>query len=93
MPTRGYVVHRIVLVAVLGTLAALAGSHMLATARHSIAAAHTAARLLRCEAVGPDRYDAANPTDPAARCAGVAERLQAETGAGEAAVAPAPPGQ
>ncbi len=41
------------------------------------------------------RYDAADPTDsidPTAPCAGIAKRLQAETGAGEAAVAPALPG-
>jgi hypothetical protein len=86
-------VHRIVILAVVGTLAAVAGSHMLTTARHSIAAAHTAARLLRCDADALNRYDAADPTDPTAPCAGIAKRLQAQTGAGEAAVAPSAPGR
>ena len=66
------------------------------TAGHAVTAAHTAAGLLRCDATALDRYDAADSTDggdPTAPCAGVAKRLQAETGAGEAAVAPAPPGQ
>ncbi|HEY2259078.1 MAG TPA: hypothetical protein VGH45_05170 [Solirubrobacteraceae bacterium] len=85
--------HRIVILAVAGTLAAVAASHMLTTARHSIAAAHTAARLLRCDAVALDRYDAADPTDPAGACAGIAKRLRAETGAGAAADAPATPGR
>ncbi|HEY2319861.1 MAG TPA: hypothetical protein VGH67_16265 [Solirubrobacteraceae bacterium] len=71
----------------------MAGSHMLRTAGHSIAAAHSAARLLRCDAVALDHHDAADSTDPAASCAGIAKRLQAETGAGEAAVAPGTPGQ
>ena len=92
MPTRGYAMHRIVILAVVGALAAVAASHMLTTAGHGIAAAHTAARLLHCDAMALDRYDAATPTDPTAACAGIAKRLQAETGAGEAAVAPAPRG-
>jgi hypothetical protein len=50
-------------------------------------------RLLRCDAVALSRYDAADPTDPTAHCAGIARRLEAQTGAGEAAVAPATPGQ
>ena len=85
--------HRIIILAVVGTLAAVAASHMLTTARHSIAAAHTAARLLRCDAVALDRYDAANPTDPTGACAGIARRLQSETGAGGPADAPAAPGR
>jgi hypothetical protein len=85
--------HRIIILAVAGTLATVAASRMLVTARHGIAAAHTAARLLRCDAVGLDRYDAADPTDPDGACAGIAKRLQAQTGAGEAADAPAWPGQ
>jgi hypothetical protein len=88
-------VHRIVVLAVVGVLMAVAGSHMLGTARHAVTAAHTAAGLLRCDATALDRYDAADPTDsadPTAPCAGIAKRLQADTGAGEAAVAPAPPG-
>ena len=71
--------HRIVLLAILGTLAAVAGSHLLTTAKHSIAAAHTAARLLRCDAVALNRYDAAGSTDPTAACAGIAKRLEAQT--------------
>ena len=88
--------HRIVVLAVVGVLIAVAGSHLLTTARHAVTAAHSAAGLLRCDATALDRYDAADPTDggdPTAPCAGIAKRLQAETGAGEAAVAPAPPGQ
>ena len=85
--------HRIVLLAVLGTLAAVAGSHLLTTARDSITAAHSAARLLRCDAVALNRADAAQSTDPMAVCAGIAKRLRAETGAGEAAVVPATPDQ
>jgi hypothetical protein len=66
---------------------------MLTTAEHAITSAHTAARLLRCDAVALDRYAAADANDPTGSCAAIAKRLQAETGAGEAAVAPAPPGQ
>ena len=88
--------HRIVALAVIGALVVVAASHVLRTASHAITDARTAAGLLRCDATALDRYDAADPTDandPTARCAGIAKRLQAETGAGEAAVAPAPPGQ
>ena len=88
--------HRIVVLGVVGVLMAVAASHMLTTAGHAVTAAHTAAGLLRCDATALDRYDAADSTDgggPTAPCAGVAKRLQAETGAGEAAVAPAPPGR
>jgi hypothetical protein len=89
-------VHRIVVLAVLGVVMTVAASHMLSTASHAVRDARTAANLLHCDATALDRYDAADPTDstdPTAPCAGVAKRLQAETGAGEAAVAPAPPGQ
>jgi hypothetical protein len=75
---------------------AVAASHMLTTGAHAVRDARTAAGLLRCNATALDRYDAADPadlTDPTAQCAGVAKRLQAETGAGEAAIAPAPSGQ
>jgi hypothetical protein len=89
-------VHRIVTLAVVGVLMAVAASHALTTASHAVRSARTAADLLRCDATALDRYDAADPTDPTdptAPCAAIAKRLQAETGAGEAAVAPAPPGQ
>jgi hypothetical protein len=89
-------VHRIVVLAVIGVLMAVAASHVLRTAVHAITDARTAAGLLRCDATALDRYDAAAPidsTDPVARCAGIVKRLQAESGAGEAARAPAPPGQ
>ncbi|HTU95789.1 MAG TPA: hypothetical protein VMF14_08100 [Solirubrobacteraceae bacterium] len=88
--------HRIVVLAVLGVLTAVAASHVLTTASHAVRDAHTAASLLQCDATTLNRYDAADPTDgddPTAPCAGIAKRLQAETGAGEAAVTPAPPGQ
>ena len=88
--------HRIVVLAVVGVLMAVAASHVLRTASHAVTDARTAAGLLHCDATALDRYDAADPTDatdPTARCAGIAKRLQAETGAGEAAVAPSPPGQ
>ncbi|HEY1565998.1 MAG TPA: hypothetical protein VGF68_03240 [Solirubrobacteraceae bacterium] len=88
--------HRIVVLAVVGVLMAVAASHMLRTASHAVRAAHTAAHVLRCDATTLNRYDAADPSDgddPTAPCAGIAKRLQAETEAGEAAVAPAPPGQ
>ena len=87
--------HRIVVLALAAVLAAVAASHVLSTAAHVVGDARTAAHLLRCDATALDRYDAADPadlTDPTAPCAGIAKRLQAETGAGEAAVAPAPPG-
>jgi hypothetical protein len=79
-------VHRIVVLAVVGVLMAVAASHMLTTARHAVTAAHTSANLLRCDATALDRYDAAsaNGGDATAACAGIAQRLQAETGAGEA---------
>jgi hypothetical protein len=79
-------VHRIVVLAVVGVLMAVAASHMLTTARHAVTAAHTAASLLRCDATALDRYDAAtaNGGDPTAACAGIAQRLQTETGAGKA---------
>jgi type II secretory pathway pseudopilin PulG len=89
-------VYRIVVLVVVGVLTAVAVSHALTTASHAVRDTRTAAALLRCHATALDRYDAAGPadfTDPTARCAGVAKRLRAETGAGEAAVAPAPPGQ
>jgi hypothetical protein len=89
-------VHRIVVLAVVGLLTAVAGSHALSTASHAVRDARAAGKLLRCDAAALGRYDAAAPadvTDPTARCAGIAKRLQAETGAGEAADAPAPPGQ
>jgi hypothetical protein len=91
--TTGYEVHRIIILAVVGAVMAIGTTHMLTTASHAMRSAHTAARLLRCDADALDRYDAAAPTDPAVACAGIARRLQAETGAGEAAVAPAPSGQ
>jgi hypothetical protein len=86
-------VHRIVALAVVSVLMAVAASHMLTTARHAVSAAHTAANLLRCDATALDRYDAANPNDggdATAACAGIAKRLQLETGAGEATAGPAP---
>jgi hypothetical protein len=86
-------VHRIVVLAVAGVLMAVAASHVLTTASHAVTDARTAANLLRCDTTALDRYDAAGTTDPTAPCAGIAKRLQAETGAGEAAGAPAPPGQ
>jgi hypothetical protein len=91
-------VHRIVVLAVVGVLMAVAASHVLTTARHAVTAAHTAANLLRCDATALDRYDAADPADggdATAACAGVAKRLQTETGAGEgtAGSAPVPAGQ
>jgi hypothetical protein len=89
-------VHRIVVLTVVGVLMAVAASHALKTASHAVKDARTAAGLLQCDAGALDRYDAADPidgSDPTAPCAGIAKRLQAETGAGVAAVAPAPPGQ
>jgi hypothetical protein len=87
-------VHRIVVLAVVGVLMAVAASHMLTTARHAVTAAHTAANLLRCDATALDRYDAANANgdDATAACAGIAHRLQAESGAGEATPGAAAPG-
>ncbi len=87
--------HRIVVLALLGVLTAVAASHVLSTAAHVVRDARTAAHLLRCDATALDLYDAADPADltgPTAPCAGIAKRLQAVTWAGEAAVAPAPPG-
>jgi hypothetical protein len=75
---------------------AVAASHMLTTAKHAVTAAHTAAGLLRCHATTLDRYDAADPADggvPTARCAVIAKRLEAETGAARATAAPVSPGQ
>jgi hypothetical protein len=89
-------VHRIIVLAIVTVLMAAAGSHALRGARHEVSAAHTAVSLLRCDSDALDQYDPGSPTasaDPTAPCAGVARRLQAETGAGEAAVAPAAPGQ
>jgi hypothetical protein len=89
-------VHRIVVLAVAGVLMAVAAAHTLTTAARAVGDARTAAGLLQCDAKALDRYDAADANDgidPTAPCAGIAKRLQAETGAGEAAVAPAPPGQ
>jgi len=89
-------VHRTVVLAIVGVLMAVAASHMLTTASHAVRAAHAAASLLRCDATTLNGYDAANPADgadPTAACEGIAKRLQAETGAGEAAVTPGPPGQ
>jgi hypothetical protein len=89
-------VHRIVVLAVVGVLMAVAASHALTTASYAVNDARTAAGLLQCDARTLDRYNAADPTDvsdPTAPCAGIAKRLQAETGAGEAAVAPVPPGR
>jgi hypothetical protein len=86
-------VHRIFILAVVGAVMAIGASHMLTAASHAITSAHTAARLLRCDATALGRYDAADPNDPTGACAGIARRLQAETGAGDAAVAPVPPGQ
>ena len=87
--------HRIVVLAVFGVLMAVAASHMLTTASHAVRDARTAANLLRCDATALDRDDVADPADadPTAPCLGIVKRLQADTGAGEAAVAPAPPGQ
>ncbi len=85
--------HRIFILAVVGAVMAVGTSRMLNTASHAITSAGTAAALLRCDATALDRYDAEDPNDPTAQCAGIARRLEAETGAGEAAVAPAPPGQ
>ena len=67
---------------------AAAGREAAAQAWHAVGDARTAAKLLRCDATALDRYDAADPTDltdPTARCAGIARRLRAKTGAGEAA--------
>jgi hypothetical protein len=86
-------VHRIVVVAVVGVLMAVGVSRVLTAASHAGGDARTASRLIHCDTTALDRYDAADPTDPTAPCAGIAKRLQAETGAAEAAVAPAPPGQ
>lgn len=87
--------HRIVTLAVVGVLMAVAASHVLTTASHAVRDARTAANLLRCDATALDRGDVADPrsADQTAPCTGIAKRLQAETGAGEAAVAPVPPGQ
>ena len=87
--------HRIVVLAVVGVLMAVAASHMLTTASHAVRAARAAGNLLRCDATALDHDDVADPTDadPSASCGGIAKRLRAETGAGEAAVAPVPPGQ
>ena len=85
--------HRIFILAVVGVVMAVGTSRMLKAASRAITSAHTAATLLRCDATALDRYDAEDPSDPTGRCAGIARRLQLETGAGEAAVAPAPPGQ
>jgi hypothetical protein len=86
-------VHRIFILAVVGVVMAVGTSRMLNTASHAITSAHTAATLLRCDATALDRYDAEDPNDPTGPCAGIARRLEEETGAGEAAVTPAPPGQ
>jgi hypothetical protein len=89
-------VHRIVVLAVVGVLMAVAASHVLTTASRAVRDARTAASLLRCDGTTLNRYDAADPADgddPTAPCAGIAKRLQADTGTGEAAVVPAPPGQ
>jgi hypothetical protein len=89
-------VHRIVVLAVVGAVMAVAASHMLATASHAVRDARTAASLLRCDGTTLNRYDAADPADgddPTAPCAAIAKRLQAETGTGGAAAVPAPPGQ
>jgi len=88
-------VQRIVVLALAAVLAAVAASHVLSSAAHTVRGARTAAHLLRCDATALDRYDAADSTDltdPTTPCAGIAKRLQAETGVGEAAVASAPPG-
>ncbi len=88
--------HRIVVVALVGVLMAVAGSHVLTAASHAVTDARTAAGLMQCDARALDRYNAADPIgggDPTAPCAGIAKRLQSETGAGEAAVAPAGPGR
>ena len=87
--------HRIVTLAVVGVLMAVAASHVLTSASHAVRDARTAASLLRCDATALDRDDVADPAgaNPTAPCHGIAKRLQAETGAGEAAVAPVPPGQ
>ena len=88
--------HRIVVLAIVGVCMAVVVSHVLATASHAVTDARTAAGLLHCDATVLDRYNAAGPsdgTDPTAPCAGIVKRLQAETGAGEAAAAPVPPGQ
>ena len=88
--------HRIVVLAVVGVLTAVAVSRALTAASHAVRDARTAAKLLHCDATALDRYDVADlsaSTDPTAPCAGIAKRLQAETGAGQAAVAPATPGQ
>jgi hypothetical protein len=89
-------VHRIVIVAVVGVLVAVAAAEVAATASHAARDARTAAGLMRCNTAALDRYDVADlaqALDPTAPCAGIAKRLQAETGAGAAAVAPVPPGQ
>ena len=88
--------HRIIVLAIVAVLMAVAGTHALRSARHAVTAAHTAANLLQCDSDALDQYDPGSPTasaDPTAPCAAIAQRLQAETGAGEAAVAPAAPGQ
>ena len=88
--------HRIFTLVVVGVLTAVAASHVVRSASHAVRDTRAAANLLHCDAAALDRYDAADPTDstdPSAPCTGIAKRLQAETGAGEAAVAPAPPGQ
>ncbi len=93
MLTTGYEGHRIFILAVVGAAMAVGTTRMLHTASHAIRSARTGAALLRCDATALDRYDAEDPNDPTGQCAGIAKRLQAETGAGEAAVAPAPAGQ
>ncbi len=88
--------HRIVTFAVVGVLMAVAASHLLTTASDAVRDARTASKRLHCDASALDHYDVAdssNSTDPTAPCNGIGKRLQAETGAGEAANAPAPPGQ
>ncbi len=88
--------HRIIVLVILCVLIAVAGAHALRAATHAVTAAHTAASLLQCDSQALNQYDPARPTasaDPTAACGGIAKRLQAETGAGEAAVAPAALGQ
>ena len=88
--------HRIVVLAVFGVLMTVAASHMLRRASHAVRDARTAAGLLHCDGTALNRYDPADTADdedPTAPCAGIAKRLQAETGAGEAVAAPVPPGQ
>ena len=89
-------VHRIVVLAALGVLTAVAASHVFTTASHAVRDARTAGSLLRCDATTLNAYDAADPADgndPTASCAGIAKRLQAQTGGGGAAVTPSPPGK